>query len=522
MLNSIQNLTIVNNLMFATFYTIVSVQNYRFSLSYVFNEVRFDQLLSMICRAYGKIQQVFKRTISTLPRRRIKDLLQTTATSEVSKNNVTVQGWVKAVRKHKSVTFLNVTDGSCLSPIQVVLTSEEHLKTNVSYGCSVEIRGQLTYSPEKKQNVELLCESMNILQPCDAELYPFKNRKQHPMEYIRQFPHLRTRHESTAALLRIRSRVANSLHSYFQKLGFTQIHTPIITSNDCEGAGELFRVVSQEQMEDRNSEEFFSCPTFLTVSSQLHLEACACGIGDVYTLSPCFRAERSRPRTHLSEFYMLEIELAFCRTIDPLMEVLENSVQHAIHEVLEHCEEDCKFMHDESNIPDCFKLVEKCANQPFVKMDYNEAIKVLKSHSKKLKTSIAWGSDLNAEQEQFLTKHCGDHPVFVMNFPTDLRPFYVLENEDTNTAASFDLLFPHCGELAGGTVREDRYPVLYDRLQNLGLVETYQWYLDLRRFGGIPHGGYGLGFERLLRFILGVNNIRDVVAFPRSSNLCQM
>ncbi|RXM97339.1 putative asparagine--tRNA ligase, mitochondrial [Acipenser ruthenus] len=343
-------------------------------------------------------------------------------------------GWVRSVRSQKDVLFLHVNDGSSLQSLQVVASpslDDRHL----TYGSAVEISGNLIKSPHKKQSVELQADNIRVVGPCDPVVFPFKIKERHPVEYIRQFPHLRCRTNSFGSLLRIRSEATAAIQSFFKENGFVQIQTPVITSNDCEGAGELFQVepATREKQQADEKSHFFSVPAFLTVSGQLHLEVMAGAFSNVYTFGPTFRAENSQSRRHLAEFYMVEAEISFTESLEDLMK---------------------------------------------------------------------WGCDLQTEHEKYLVQHCGNIPLFVINYPYDLKPFYARDNEDgpQHTAAAVDLLVPGVGELCGGTLREERLHLLQSRLDR---------YLELRQFGSAPHGGFGMGFERYLQCILGVDNIKD-------------
>ncbi|XP_076184549.1 asparaginyl-tRNA synthetase isoform X2 [Aptenodytes patagonicus] len=366
---------------------------------------------------------------------------------------VKVQGWVRSVRSQKEVLFLHINDGSSLENLQVVADPSLENR-DLTFGSAVEVQGKLVKSPHRKQNMEVKAETIHVVGPCDTWSFPLKTKERHPLEYVRQFPHLRCRNNTLGSLLRIRSEATAAIHSFFQDNGYVHIHTPIITSNDCEGAGELFQIeMSNEARESAEKTHFFNVPAFLTVSGQLHLEVMAGAFTHVFTFGPTFRAENSQSRRHLAEFYMVEAELSFTESLQDIMQ---------------------------------------------------------------------WGCDLQTEHEKYLVKHCGEIPVFVINYPYNLKPFYMRDNEDgpRHTVAAVDLLVPGIGELYGGSLREERLPFLESRLQRLGLTDAYQWYLDLRKFGSVPHGGFGMGFERYLQCILGVDNIRDVIPFPRFSHSC--
>uniref|UniRef100_A0A8I3N3I3 asparagine--tRNA ligase n=2 Tax=Canis lupus familiaris TaxID=9615 RepID=A0A8I3N3I3_CANLF len=378
----------------------------------------------------------------------VRDALGAQSTSG---ERVKVQGWIRSVRSQKEVLFLHINDGSSLESLQVVADSSFDNR-ELAFGSSVEVQGQLVKSPSKKQNMELKAEKIEVVGNCDATAFPFKYKERHPLEYLRQYPHLRCRTNALGSILRVRSEATAAIHSFFKDNGFVHIHTPIITSNDCEGAGELFQVEPSSKIK-MPEENFFNVPAFLTVSGQLHLEVMSGAFTQVFTFGPTFRAENSQSRRHLAEFYMVEAEISFVESLQDLMQ---------------------------------------------------------------------WGVDLHTEHEKYLVKHCGNIPVFVINYPLALKPFYMRDNEDgpQHTVAAVDLLVPGVGELFGGSLREERYHFLEQRLARSGLTETYQWYLDLRRFGSVPHGGFGMGFERYLQCILGIDNIKDVIPFPRFTHSC--
>nr|XP_041571052.1 probable asparagine--tRNA ligase, mitochondrial isoform X3 [Taeniopygia guttata] len=382
------------------------------------------------------------RRCASLPRAvrlRVREALGAREAAEA----VRVQGWVRSVRSQKEVLFLHINDGSSLESLQVV--ADPSLETrDLTFGSAVEVQGKLVKSPHRMQNMELQAETIHVVGPCDIWSFPLKMKERHPLEYVRQFPHLRCRNNTLGALLRIRSEATAGIHSFFQDNGYVHIHTPIITSNDCEGAGELFQI---EVMED----------LFKTVTSTV--------------LSKC-------PR---------DIEL-FHKYIAPAQ-------KGRLEQILKH---------------------------KFMIISYSEAVEILKQAPQTFTFKPEWGCDLQTEHEKYLVKHCGEVPVFVVNYPYDLKPFYMRDNEDgpEHTVAAVDLLVPGVGELCGGSLREERLPFLESRLQRLGLTDAYQWYLDLRKFGSVPHGGFGMGFERYLQYILGVDNIKDVIPFPRFSHSC--
>uniref|UniRef100_A0AAR2LYY1 Aminoacyl-transfer RNA synthetases class-II family profile domain-containing protein n=1 Tax=Pygocentrus nattereri TaxID=42514 RepID=A0AAR2LYY1_PYGNA len=399
-------------------------------------------------------------------------------------SNIRIRGWVRSVRSQKNHLFLHVSDGSSLQPLQVIANSDLNIR-GLTFGCAVDITGSLEKSPSQKQKVELQAQRVEVVGECDPVDFPFKIKERHSLEYIRQFPHLRCRTNSFGSLLRIRSEAAAAIHSYFRDNGFVQIHTPIITSNDCEGAGELFQV-EVSQLSDKENPHFFSVPAYLTVSGQLHLEVMAGAFPAVYTFGPTFRAENSQSRRHLAEFYMAEAEISFIESLEDLMKVMEDLFKTSTEHLLSQCAEDMGLFH------------------------------------KFISPGQRWGCDLQTEHEKFLVKHCGNVPVFVTDYPYDLKPFYARDNQDQprHTAAAVDLLVPGVGELCGGSLREERLELLKTRLARAGLEDTYAWYLQLRQFGSVPHGGFGMGFERYLQCVLGVKNIKDTIPFARSSRSC--
>ncbi|XP_063141059.1 asparaginyl-tRNA synthetase isoform X1 [Rattus norvegicus] len=412
---------------------------------------------------------------------RVRDAL---GVQDASGECVTVQGWIRSVRSQKEVLFLHVNDGSSLESLQVVADSSFDSR-ELAFGSSVQVQGQLVKSQSKRQNVELKAEKIEVVGTCEAKAFPIKYKERHPLEYLRQYPHLRCRTNALGSILRVRSEATAAIHSYFKDNGFMHIHTPVLTSNDCEGAGELFQVEPSSKIKVPE-ENFFDVPAFLTVSGQLHLEVMSGAFTQVFTFGPTFRAENSQSRRHLAEFYMVEAEVSFVESLQDLMQVMEGLFKATTEMVLSHCPEDVELCHQ-----------------------------FIASGQK-------WGVDLQTEHEKYLVRHCGNIPVFVINYPSELKPFYMRENEDDpqNTVAAVDLLVPGVGELFGGSLREERYHVLEQRLARSGLTKAYQWYLDLRKFGSVPHGGFGMGFERYLQCILGVDNIKDVIPFPRFTHSC--
>ncbi|NXA66140.1 SYNM protein, partial [Mohoua ochrocephala] len=436
-------------------------------------------------------------------------------------------GWVRSVRSQKEVLFLHINDGSSLESLQVVADPSLE-KRDLTFGSAVEVQGKLVKSPHRMQNMELQAETIHVVGPCDIWSFPLKMKERHPLEYVRQFPHLRCRSNTLGALLRIRSEATAAIHSFFQDNGYVHIHTPIITSNDCEGAGELFQIGVSWAKESAENTHFFNVPAFLTVSGQLHLEVMAGAFTHVFTFGPTFRAENSQSRRHLAEFYMVEAELSFTESLQDIMQVMEDLFKTVTNTVLSKCPHDVELFHKYvAPAQKVMHVTGKNCNPVILfssscRISYSEAVEILKQAPQTFTFKPEWGCDLQTEHEKYLVKHCGEVPVFVVNYPYDLKPFYMRDNEDgpQHTVAAVDLLVPGVGELCGGSLREERLPFLESRLQRLGLTDAYQWYLDLRKFGSVPHGGFGMGFERYLQYILGVDNIKDVIPFPRFSHSC--
>ncbi|XP_076467507.1 asparaginyl-tRNA synthetase-like isoform X2 [Babylonia areolata] len=459
-------------------------------------------------------------------------------------------GWVKSVRQQKNNVFLHISDGSGPQPLQVI-TSPDSLPGEVTFASCVEVNGELKESPAKGQTVELVADSIVVHGPCDTEKFPFGARHKHSADYCRGFLHLRPKTDSFASLLRLRSAAATAFHSYFQENGYLFVHTPILTSNDCEGGGEVFAVepaysedtsssdsedTSSSNMEDAgrsgqsfpsSSDEdskkthFFSHPAFLTVSGQLHLEAVA-SVSRVYNFGPTFRAENSRGRHHLSEFYMVEAEIAFLPSLDHLLQIMEDMVRSTCQGLLEGSSSELDFYFQRQGTPQHKESLEKMIQTSFARLTYTEAVEELGKNKHRFQHKVQWGDDLKKEHEKFLTQQMGDVPVFITDFPAALKPFYAKANPDGQTVGAVDLLVPGVGELIGGSLREDNSERLAARLQPLGMGEQYRWYTELRQFGSSPHGGFGLGFERYLQFVLGTPNIKDTIPFPRWSRHCQL
>lgn len=441
---------------------------------------------------------------------------------------IIIKGWLRTVRASKQVTFLNVNDGSTLSGIQVVAGDEvENLEEvrALGTGSAVAVTGQLVESPAKGQTVELRATAIEVLGKADPD-YPLQ-KKRHGFEFLRTIAHLRNRTNTYGAVFRVRSVLAHAVHCFFQDRGFVYVHTPIITGSDTEGAGELFRVSTIDPNDPpRNdkgeidwSKDFFGGGTFLTVSGQLAGESFALGMSDIYTFGPTFRAENSHTTRHASEFWMIEPEMAF-HDLEDDCNLAEAFVRHLINTVLERCPEDMEFF-DKRIQKGLIERMRHVADSEFERMTYTEAVKKLEASGEKFEYPVHFGANLQAEHERYLTEKVVGRPVFVTDYPKEIKAFYMRRNDDERTVAAMDLLVPQVGELIGGSQREERHDVLVQTITEAGLpVEEYQWYLDTRRFGTAPHAGFGLGFERMVMYATGMQNIRDVIPFPRTPNSC--
>lgn len=448
----------------------------------------------------------------------IRELLQTAPTGQ----QVEVQGWVKTRRDSGGLSFIEITDGSCLAGIQVIAETDlENYETEVRHlgtGSSVHVVGTLVESPARGQDVEVRTEQLEVLGAADPESYPLQ-KKRHSFEFLRSISHLRSRTNALGAVTRVRSELNFAVHRFFRQQGFLQIQTPVITTSDCEGAGEMFTVSALEQDDycktDPFAQDFFGRRAGLTVSGQLQAEIFALSHGRVYTFGPTFRAENSNTSRHLAEFWMLEPEMAFC-DLGCNMEVVEELIRELVASVLDNCAEDLDLFNRFVS-KGLVKRLETVRDRSFVKMTYTQAVEELQSADKKFDFPVKWGMDLQAEHERFLCEELADRPVIVTNYPKEIKPFYMRMDEDGQTVAAMDVLVPGIGELVGGSQREERLDQLVVRMQEAGLdMEEYSWYLDLRRFGTVPHSGFGLGFERLVQFVTGMANIRDVIPFPRT------
>jgi asparaginyl-tRNA synthetase len=435
----------------------------------------------------------------------IKEILAQPETISQQKN-LTVSGWVQSVRQNK---FLQIKDGSTLKTLQLICPPDfkSQLK-EVKFGSYLQARGQLILTPQQAQNCELKIEKITSLNFPDQD-YPLQKKKI-PLEVVRNFPHLRTKTNYFLTLFRLRHSISKAIHDFFHQEGFYYVPTPIITSNDAEGAGETFTLTT------KGKKPFFSKPAQLTVSGQLHAEALAQGLGKVYTFSPCFRAEKSHTTRHLAEFWMVEVELV-PTDLTTLLKLVQNLVKFILSVVLTKCREELEHLEKYSQKEIINKLV-AVDQKDFIHLDYTQVIQILKSTScpKFAFDPIAWGMDLKTEHEKFLCHYYGDQPLFITNYPPGLKAFYMKNNPDGKTVACFDLIFPEIGELVGGSMRESNLKTLQTKAKKVGIdTKKLSWYLDLRRFGYAPSGGFGLGLERLIMFISGTENIQDAIAFPR-------
>lgn len=453
-------------------------------------------------------------------RTRVNHALQ----SQAPMSSLLVKGWVRTRRDAKGFSFIELNDGSCLQNLQVLINDDSEASASVKQittGAAVEVEGELVASPGKGQQWELQASRIAILGGADPETYPLQ-KKRHTDEFLRTIAHLRPRTNKYGALFRIRSESAFAVHQFFRDRGFYYLHTPIITGSDCEGAGEMFRVTTLPASGPPAAAEatlfdadFFGKEANLTVSGQLEAELFASALGSVYTFGPTFRAENSNTPRHAAEFWMIEPEVAFA-DLDDNMDLAEDFVKYLVNHVREYCAADLDLFgrfvdkHLMANL-------EVIAGKPYVRLPYTEAVEILQKSKKEFEFPVAYGIDLQTEHERFLTEEHFKCPVIVYNYPMEIKPFYMRFNDDGKTVAAMDVLVPRVGELIGGSQREERLEVLARRIEESGMAtEDYWWYLDMRRFGTVPHAGFGLGFERFLMMATGVTNIRDVIPFPRT------
>jgi asparaginyl-tRNA synthetase len=446
---------------------------------------------------------------------------------------ITVQGWVRTRRDSKAgVSFVNVSDGSCFDPIQVVapasLPNYESDVRHLTSGCSVRATGELVPSQGKGQAFELQASAVEVVGWVDdPETYPIQP-KPHSMEFLREVAHLRPRTNTFGAITRVRHCIAQAIHRFFHERGFYWVNTPIITTSDAEGAGQMFRVSTLDfanlPRDDRGNvdfrEDFFGREAFLTVSGQLNVEGYCLAMSKVYTFGPTFRAENSNTTRHLAEFWMVEPEIAFA-DLDDDANLAEDFLKYIFRAVLEERADDMAFFADKLEKTAISRL-ESLVASPFERIDYGEAIRILEKAPRRFDFPVAWGADLQTEHERYLTEEYVGRPVVVMNYPEHIKAFYMRLNDDGKTVAAMDVLAPGIGEIIGGSQREERLDVLDARMRQFGLdFDHYQWYRDLRRYGTVPHAGFGLGFERLVVYVCGLTNIRDAIPYPRAPGLAE-
>lgn len=444
--------------------------------------------------------------------------------SDAPQENTLVQGWVRTRRDSKDFFFLELNDGSCLKNLQVVITREvpnyDDLK-EARTGASVSVVGNLVESQGKGQSWEIQARKVDLIGAAD-DSFPLQ-KKRHSMEFLRDISHLRPRANLFGAVFRLRSKLAFAIHRYFQERGFFYVNTPIITSSDCEGAGDMFKVTTLDLEEPPRSEDgfldfahdFFSQPTYLTVSGQLEGEAFATSLGKIYTFGPTFRAENSNTSRHASEFWMVEPEIAFC-DLQQDMDCAEDFLKWVVKEILDTCQEDLELFFNfvDKGLRERLRFV---VERPFHRVSYTEAVEILLNTGKSWDYPVEWGANLQSEHERYLTEEHFKSPVTVYDYPKEIKPFYMRVNDDGKTVAAMDVLVPGIGEIVGGSQREERLEVLLENMKKHGISEVdYGWYADLRRYGSVPHAGFGLGFERLLMFVTSVSNIRDVIPFART------
>jgi asparaginyl-tRNA synthetase len=454
--------------------------------------------------------------------RRIAEILRSGQPDE----SLLVQGWVRTKRESKGFAFIEVNDGSSLANLQVVINQDlpdyEAILKKLNTGAAVEVTGVLVASLGKGQRIELKAESVKVYGEADPDTYPLQ-KKRHSFEFLRTIGHLRSRTNSFGAVFRVRNACSTAIHQFFHERGFLWVHTPIITASDCEGAGELFSVTSldlkniprTENQAVDYSQDFFAKPTYLTVSGQLEAEVMAMAFSNVYTFGPTFRAENSNTSRHLAEFWMVEPEMAFC-DLEGDMDLAEAFLKHIFKYVLETCPEDMEFFNERID-KSVLATAENIVNNQFERLTYTEAIKLLEKADVKFEYPVSWGLDLQSEHERYLAEQLFKKPAIVTDYPAQIKAFYMRLNDDEKTVRAMDILAPKIGEIVGGSQREERLEVLERRILAQGLnPEDLWWYLDLRRYGTVPHAGFGLGFERLVQFMTGMGNIRDVIPFPRT------
>jgi asparaginyl-tRNA synthetase len=439
--------------------------------------------------------------------------------------SVTARGWIKTRRDSKGVHFLQLSDGSCFRDLQVVIpegTVAPDVLAAATTGASVEVDGELVPSPAAGQRVELMAKAVRVIGPADPKTYPLQ-KKGHSFEFLREIAHLRPRTNTFGAVFRVRSALSFAIHSFFRERGFVYVHTPIITASDAEGAGAMFGVTTLDllnvpRLPDGRVDhtgDFFGKPAFLTVSGQLEGEIFALALSNVYTFGPTFRAENSNTPRHLAEFWMIEPEMAFCDLAGD-MELAEDFLKYIIRYVLDHCGQDLEFFNERID-KTVISTLEHVASSAFERITYTEAVRLLEQANKTWEFPVHWGADLQSEHERYLTEEKFGRPVIVTDYPREIKAFYMRQNDDGKTVRAMDVLAPRIGEIIGGSQREERVDVLTERIRQQKLNEAaYWWYLELRKYGSVPHAGFGLGLERMLMYVTGMKNIRDVVPFART------
>lgn len=439
---------------------------------------------------------------------------------------VTVRGWIRSKREAKEFAFVDINDGSCMANIQVVINQDvpdyATILKQINTGASIEITGELVASPAKGQRVEVKATQVKVYGEADPETYPLQ-KKRHSFEFLRDIGHLRSRTNTLSAVFRVRNACSTAIHQFFQERGFLWVHTPIISASDCEGAGEMFNVTTLDLKNvpltpDKQidySQDFFGKAAYLTVSGQLEAEVMAMAFSNVYTFGPTFRAENSNTSRHLAEFWMIEPEMAFCDLHED-MDLAETFLQYVFKYVMENCQTDMEFFNERID-KSVLATAENIINNQFERLTYTNAIDLLEKSGQKFEYPVSWGLDLQSEHERYLAEEVFKKPVILTDYPVEIKAFYMRLNDDGKTVAAMDILAPKIGEIIGGSQREERLDVLERRLVAQGLNPAdYWWYLDLRRYGTVPHAGFGLGFERLVQFMTGMTNIRDVIPFPRA------
>lgn len=463
---------------------------------------------------------------SIIMRTRIKEILNSPDQGiSLIGQSVNVKGWIRTVRNQKAFAFIELNDGSTVANLQILLEADlpsyADLLPKLSTGASLSVDGLVVESPGKNQKVEIKAVQVVVLGECDPETYPLQ-KKRHSFEFLRSIAHLRPRTNTQGAVARVRNALAFATHRFFQEKGFLYVHTPIITASDCEGAGEMFRVTTLDAGDPPRTPEgkvnfemdFFEKPAFLTVSGQLNGEIYACALSDIYTFGPTFRAENSNTSRHLAEFWMIEPEMAFADLKDN-MDCAEAFLKYTLKYLLDHCPEEIAFF-EQYIEKGLIARLENLIQSPFERLTYTDAIDLLKKADKQFEFPVAWGTDLQSEHERYLAEEVFKKPVILINYPQEIKAFYMRTNDDGKTVAAMDVLVPKIGEIIGGSQREDRLDYLENKIdKHLLPKQAYWWYLELRKFGGVPHSGFGIGFERLILLATGMENIRDVIPFPR-------